>query len=123
MNEAMKREHYKVITDLQARRVYARLCDACDQREGGMTDPDQMLILAVAEQEQIAQMLMEDIKKRGIGEEKRNGRQSYWADNKSIPQLRACREQQRKHMNELRITPAGRKAAPVEIEDDFDRFG
>lgn len=122
MNAQMKREHFKLITDGAARKMYNRLCDACEMREGGMTDPDQMLVGDIAYTEQIKQMLIQDINERGVGKERHNGRQSYWAENKSISQLRACAEQQRKHMSELKLTPAGRKAASVDIEDDFDRF-
>ncbi len=122
MNSAMKREHFKRITDVMARKMYNRLCLACEKRPDGMTDPDQMLIADIAYAEQVKQMLQADIEKRGIGEERRNGRQVYWADNKSIPQLRACSEQQRKHLAELKLTPSGRKEKTVEVDDDFDTF-
>ena len=111
MNEALKREHRQRITDQKARRMYDRLCDACEKRVGGMTDPDQM-----------KQMLQEDIAKRGIGEERRNGRQTYWAENKSLAQLRAFCETQRKGMAELKLTPQSRKAETVVVDDDFDSF-
>ena len=122
MNSAMKREHFRRITDPAARKMYNRLCLACEKRPDGMTDPDQMLIADIAYAEQVKQLLQADIEKRGIGEERRNGRQVYWADNKSIPQLRACSEQQRKHLAELKLTPGGRKAPAVEVDDDFDTF-
>ena len=122
MNSAMKREHFKRITDVMARKMYNRLCLACEKRPDGMTDPDQMLVADIAYAEQLKQMLQADIEKRGIGEERRNGRQVYWADNKSIPQLRACSEQQRKHLAELKLTPSGRKEKVVEVDDDFDTF-
>ena len=122
MNSAMKREHFRRITDVTARRMYNRLCAACEKRPDGMTDPDQMLVGDIAYTEQLKQILMNDIEVRGVGCERINGRQRYWAENKSISQLRACSEQQRKHMAELKLTPSGRKAAPVEIDNDFDRF-
>ncbi len=122
MNSSMKREHFRRITDPSARRMYNRLCDACEMREDGMTDADQILVADVAYTEQVKQLLIADIEKRGIGEERRNGRQVYWADNKSIPQLRACSEQQRKHLAELKLTPSKRHAAAVELDDDFDNF-
>jgi len=124
MNGAMKREHFKRITDPDARRMYNRLVTACEQRQDGMTDPDQMLVADVAYAEQLKQMLIQDVKERGIGQERSNGRQRYWQENKSPAQIRALTEQQRRHMAELRITPGGRKAAPVtvEIDDEFDKF-
>jgi hypothetical protein len=72
--------------------------------------------------EQVKQMLMDDIAARGIGSERYNGRQKYYSENKSLAQLRGCSEQQRKMLGELRLTPDKRKAATVEINDDFDSF-
>lgn len=122
MNEELREEHFLRITDEKARRVYDLLCDACDRREGGMTDPDQMLVADVSYCEQVKQLLMDDILKRGLGQERYNGRQKYWAENKSPAQLRAYQEQQRKTLAELRLTPNGRKAAQMTIDDDFDAF-
>ncbi len=122
MNSAMKREHFKRITDVMARKMYNRLCLACEKRPDGMTDPDQMLVADVAYAEQLKQLLIRDVEERGIGQERRNGRQVYWQENKSPAQIRAISEQQRKHLAELKLTPGGRKAAAVEINDDFDKF-
>ena len=122
MNSALKREHFKKITDPNARRMYNRLCDACEKREDGLTDPDQMLVADVAYAEQLKQLLIRDVEERGIGQERRNGRQVYWQENKSPAQLRAFCEQQRKHLAELKLTPCKRHAAAVEIDDDFDSF-
>ena len=122
MNTQMKREHFRRITDPRARKMYNRLCDACDRRPDGITDADQMLVADVAYAEQVKQQLMDDIEQRGIGTERRNGRQVYWQENKSPQQIRALSEQQRKHLAELKLTPTGRKAASVEINDDFDDF-
>ena len=102
--------------------MYGRLCDACERRPDGMTDPDQMLVADIAYAEQVKRQLVADIQERGIGQERRNGRQVYWAENKSIAQLRAQSEFQRKHLAELKLTPNKRQAAAVEINDDFDRF-
>ena len=122
MNTGLKREHFKKITDPIARRMYNRLCDACEKREDGMTDPDQMLVADVAYAEQLKQLLIQDVEERGIGQERRNGRQVYWQENKSPAQIRAISEQQRKHLAELKLMPAKRHAAAVEINDDFDSF-
>ena len=122
MNEELRNEHFKRITDERARTVYDCLCDACESRPGGMTDPDQMLVCDVALAEQVKLMLTEDIAKRGIGWEAHNGRQKYWQDNKSLAQFRAYCDQQRKHLSELRLTPNGRKAESVNIDDEFGSF-
>ena len=122
MNEELRAEHFERITDERARRVYDYLCDACDGRPGGMTDADQMLIADIAFAEQMKGLYAQDIAERGIGQERYNGRQKYWQENRSPAQIRALSEQQRKHLAELRLTPNGRKAAAVEIDDDFDKF-
>ena len=45
-----------------------------------------------------------------------------WQENKSLAQLRGYVESQRKLLAELRLTPNGRKAASVDLDDDFDSF-
>lgn len=122
MNTGLKKEHWTRITDLDARRMYGRLCDACERRPGGITDADQMIVADVAYAEQVKTVLQKDIAERGIGKEVRNGRQSYWQDNKSLAHYRAYCETQRKLLAELRLTPNGRKAASVDLDDDFDSF-
>ena len=122
MNDQLRDEHFERITDERARHVYDYLCDACEKRSDGMTDPDQMLVGDVAFAEQIKGQLMDDIAKRGIGGERSNGRQKYYQENKSLAQFRAYCDQQRKHLAELRLTPNGRKAANVQLDDDFDTF-
>jgi hypothetical protein len=122
MNMELREEHWQRITDEKARGMYDRLCDACDRRPDGLTDADQMLVADVALAEQLKGLYVADIAERGIGQERYNGRQKYWQENKSPAQIRALSEQQRKHLAELKLTPAGRKAAAVEIDDDFDKF-
>lgn len=122
VNEALREEHFERITDEKARSMYDYLCDACEKREDGLTDPDQMLVADIAFAEQVKGMLMADIAERGIGKEQRNGRQTYWQDNKSLAHFRAYSDQQRKHLSELKLTPARRRAEQVEITDDFDSF-
>ena len=122
MNKTLRKEHFLRITDPRARHMYDRLCDACEKRPEGMTDPDQMLVADIAYAEQIKQLLMDDIALRGLGQERYNGRQKYWQENKSPAQLRAYTEQQRKHLGELKLTPAKRGSAPVEVDDDFEKF-
>lgn len=122
MNEALREEHFRIVTSERARKMYDRVCAACDSREDGLTDPDQEIVADIAYAEQVKEMLQADIAARGIGCERRNGRQIYWQDNKSLAHYRAYAEQQRKQLGELRLTPVRRKAAAVMIEDDFDQF-
>lgn len=122
MNEALRENHFRRITDDKARSVYDYLCDACEKRTDGMTDPDQMLVADVAYIEQVKGKLVDDIAARGVVKEVHNGRQTYWQDNKSLGNFRAYSDQQRKLLAELRLTPNGRKAANISIDDDFDKF-
>ena len=122
MNEPLRDMHFEKITSEKARRVYDTLCGACDRRMDGMTDADQMLVSDYAYAEQVKEVLMDDIAQRGIGQERHNGRQKYWQDNKSLAHLRSYCDQQRKLLAELRLTPNGRKAESVNIDDDFDSF-
>ena len=122
MNEEMRTEHFRRIESEAARAMYGRLCAACEQRPGGMTDAEQMIIADVAYEEQVKQLLMDDIVRRGLGQERYNGRQKYYQENRSPAQYRAFCDQQRKQLSELRLTPASRRAEQVQIEDDFDAF-
>ena len=122
MNEGLRDMHFERITDEKARQVYDYLCDACDRRTGGITDADQMLVADYAYAEQVKGVLVDDIAQRGIGQERHNGRQKYWQDNKSLAHLRSYCDQQRKLLAELRLTPNGRRAESIDIDDDFDSF-
>ena len=122
VNNSLRKEHFKRIEDKRARHMYDYLCDACDRRPEGITVADQMLVADIAFLEQVKQQLMDDVAVRGIGQERRNGRQVYWQESKSLAQYRAFSEQQRKHMGELKLTASKRQAAAVEIDDDFDSF-
>lgn len=122
MNEQMRAEHFRRIESEAARAMYERLCDACDQRPGGMSPAEQMMVADIAYEEQVKQLLMDDIVKRGLGQERYNGRQKYYQENRSPAQYRAFCDQQRKQLAELRLTPASRKAEQIQIEDDFDAF-
>ena len=122
MNEKLREMHFERITSEKARQVYDYLCDACNRRTGGMTDADQMLVADYAYAEQIKGVLVGDIATRGIGQERHNGRQKYWQDNKSLAHLRSYCDQQRKLLAELRLTPNGRRAESIDLDDDFDSF-
>lgn len=123
MNNDLKKAHLDTIHNDRAIGVYELLCAACEARDGGMTDADQMLIGDYARAEELKCIYLEDIAKRGLGQERSNGRQKYWQENKSPAQLRSTIEQQRKLLNELKLTPVSRKANTATYQgDDFDAF-
>lgn len=129
MNEEMRALHMLQLTDAEAdapdpaaEAMYDRLCAACEKRPEGLSDQDQMLIADVAIMEKLKQQLYADIRKRGVVEDFRNGRQRMMRDNKSVQHVRMLMDQQRKHLAELRLTPNSRKAAPVPLDDGFDEF-
>ena len=68
INEELRESCFGRVTDEKARRVYDLICDACETRENGMTDADQMLVGDYAYAEQIKQMLQDDIAERGLGQ-------------------------------------------------------
>ena len=123
MNADLREQHLAQISDEKARALYERLCAACEQREGGMSDPEQALVADIAMLEQLKQQLYEDIRKRGVVEDFRNGRQRMMRENKSVTSARQLMDQQRKHLAELRLTPSSRRAQPVPVATDgFDDF-
>ena len=122
MDQQLREKHFTRITNEAARDMYDRLCAACDSRPGGMCPADQLLVMDVAFEEQVKQALMDDIAQRGLGQERYNGRQKYYQENRSPAQYRAYCDMQRKQLAELKLTPASRRAEQVTIEDEFDRF-
>lgn len=122
MNDELRARHMVRISNPDAVDLYDRLCAACEIREGGLTDADQSIVADIAYMEQTKQMLQDDIAERGVGQERYNGKQKYYQENKSVTQVRSYLEQQRKHMSELRLTPNSRKANAVPFDDDFVDF-
>lgn len=123
MNTELRDLHMQSITHPMAVDAYARLTAACESRVGGMSESEQMLVADYCRAEQIKQLMIEDIAKRGLGKERYNGKQTYYQKNESVSGVRAQADQQRKILNELKLTPASRKAEPVELPDDeFDKF-
>ena len=122
IDESLRKEHFEIIQDDKARKMYDYLCMECEKRTGGMIGADQLLVYDVAYMEQVKTMLRESIAQKGIGKEVRNGRQTYFAENKSLQQFRSYCDQQRKLLSELKLTPTGRKAAESSADDEFDAF-
>ncbi len=123
VNAELRAEHLQRITDPHAVRLYDTLCAAClEQRPEPLDATAQHIIGDIAKMEDIKQRLYDDIAKNGAMLMGRNGRQTYYQENKGIQQARMLMEQQRKHLNELRLTPASRKAIGDSMEDEFSAF-
>lgn len=122
MNDTLKAMHMETITGTTAIAFYYLLCEACEEREGGMMDADQLIVADYAYMEQIKQELLGDVAERGIMVEFKNGKQHMIVENKSVQQIRTIMDQQRKHLSELRLTPGSRKAAPIILDDEFGNF-
>ena len=122
MNQPLKDRHFDFITSENSRDVYERLAAACEKRPGGCDDACLLLIADYCRNEQLKKMLLSDIQARGLGREVNNYRQKYYKPNESVAHLRAVIEQQRKLLNELRLTPASNKAEQVTINDELQDF-
>lgn len=72
--------------------------------------------------EQSKRAYYDNINKCGVMEEFRNGRQHFWRENKAVQAARALAEQQRKHMNELKLTPSSQRVTPDTADDEFNSF-
>ena len=122
MNEELKLRHLATITHESAVEMYEKTVRRLRTARGRHDRPRPDACADIARAEQIKQQLLDDIAKRGIGQERSNGRQKYWQENRSVAQVRAYAEQQRKHLSELRLTPNSRKAASVLMDDEFADF-
>lgn len=104
----------------------AALFDALADELGGgdAIRPQQALMLAdVVRYERLKAKLQADIEQRGLGGMERNGRQSYYKENKSVGMLTKLMDQQRRMMQALGLVKAT-KDQPTEPDDDggFDDF-
>lgn len=82
-----------------------------------------IMIADIVRNEKLKEQLNADIAKRGLGEMARNGRQSYWRENKSVSQLMKLVDQQRRTMQALGLI-AKQKDQSADNNDgyDFDKF-
>lgn len=82
-----------------------------------------IMIADIVRNEKLKEQLNADIAKRGLGEMARNGRQSYWRENKSVSQLMKLVDQQRRTMQALGLI-AKQKDQSMDNDDgdDFDDF-
>ncbi|MEG1358368.1 MAG: hypothetical protein RSE23_01765 [Clostridia bacterium] len=130
MNEELAKTHRNRLKTQQSLETYATTCTACEARPGGMDDVAQGIAADIAMLEDTKIMYSDDIAKRGAVIPWHNGRQNGYKENPSMRGLTRTMEQQRKHLNELRLTPACQrqaKAATIEEkprtpEDEFDEF-
>lgn len=81
---------------------------------------DAILIADLVRNEVLKEQLLLDIRKRGLGEMIRNGRQSYWRDNKSMSALLKLVDQQRRTLQALGLIAKTRDQP--ESADDDDGF-
>lgn len=87
--------------------------------------PQHAIMLAdIVRGESLKEQLRADIAKRGMGEMAKNGRQTYWRENKSVATLMKLMDQQRRTLQALGLI-AKDKNQPVTDDDEddgFDRF-
>lgn len=122
VNDELRVDAFEHVTDERARAVYDMLCRACENRDDGMTDADQLLVGDYAYAEQLKRLHREDVLKRGIGKNYSNGRQSYYKENPSIKEIRDQTKLQADILDRLKLSAKARKATPGDIDDDFDTF-
>ena len=100
--------------------------DALAEELGGpdAVRPQQAMLLAdVVRGEALKAKLWEDIERRGVGSEVRNGSQRQWRENKSISTQMKLADQQRRIMMALGLIAREKdqpKSDDGDGEDDFD---
>lgn len=122
MDAEIRNQHLRDVTDERAIEMYDRLCGDYERQYGTLSEGAQSIIADIAVMEQTKRQLNADVKKRGAMEEFHNGKQHFWRENKAIQAARALAEQQRKHLNELKLTPASQRVDPDSVDDDFNGF-
>jgi len=82
-----------------------------------------IMIADIVRNERLKEQLNVDITNRGLGEMARNGRQSYWRENKSVSQLMKLVDQQRRTMQALGLIAKQKdQGSDKDDGDDFDDF-
>lgn len=108
----------------RANAMYGAICDEYKRVHGVGEIPDssQAMIEDICTMEDIKQRLLEEIARKPI-EHVRNGRQEYHKPNGAISEVNRLISSQRRHMAEMKLTPASRKAqTDDQREDDFTAF-
>lgn len=123
VDAALREHHLSQIVRPESRAMYDRTLKQCLDREGGLLPTDQDMIFDLCQAEDIKAELQEDIRKRGVVVETRNGRQIFRKENPSMARMCRYTELQRKIRADLKITPAKRAAADSqELEEEADAF-
>ena len=125
IDQALSDAHKARLRSEEARRIYDRTLAACLARPGGMTPADQDMIFDLCAAEDVKAALREDIARRGVTPEIRNGRQRFAKENPSVAALLRYSEYQRRLRGDLKILPrkkAEEEDEGEEEEDDFDRL-
>lgn len=125
-DEDLRRRHLAALQTEESRAMYERTLAACAARPDGVTPCDQDLIFDLCSHEDVKQALQQDIRKRGVTVESRNGRQTYTKENPALARICRYAELQRRIRADLRLTPAKRggadEAEQDEPRDDFEEF-
>lgn len=122
MNAQLREKHFENLRDPCAMEMYDGLCSDYERLYGAIPASAQTIICDNAVMEQSKRAYYENINKCGVMEEFRNGRQHFWRENKAVQAARALAEQQRKHMNELKLTPSSQRVTPDTADDEFNNF-
>ena len=124
IDSSLRQRHLDSLKYPESRAMYDRTLALCRDRPDGVQGTDLDMIFDLCTAEDVKHDLKEDIKKRGVVVETRNGRQVFAKENPSMARLCRYTELQRKIRADLKITPAKRAAPeeeqPEEEEDDFD---
>ncbi len=86
--------------------------------DGDLRPQHGILIANIVRGEFLAEKLKADIDKRGMGETARNGRQTYWRENKSVNALMKLMEQQRRTLQALGLIAKSSTGANADDDDD-----
>ena len=118
----------KEITDKSAKLLFRKVLEAFELRYGEADDVVIHLANDIALLEQKKGFYEEDIETRGVMVEWQNGReQSGFREHPLLKEVPKLIEQQRKLLNELKLTPAALKTVPIPVGeeshgDEFDEF-
>ena len=109
--------------DADAARRFDQLADEV-VGDGDLRPQHGILIANIVRGEYLAEKLKADIDKRGMGETARNGRQTYWRENKSVNALMKLMEQQRRTLQALGLIARSSTGVSADDDDDgdFEKF-
>ena len=121
---ALREKHLALLTGEGSKALYDRTLRQCLERPDGVKSADLDMIFDLCAAEDVKLALMEDIRKRGVTVETRNGRQVFRKENPSMARMCRYAELQRRIRSDLRLTPAKRavpdEPEPEETEDEFE---